>query len=276
MARYIKKRIHTRLFLTKYIILLMPFRRKRRASWRVRRVFPSKRFKSSRRRVVRRKRVLFRRGSGGRVSRNLGLLMPNQILTKFKAFDTWILECSAVYTPRIRLYTNNPYDPVVGVSSTKCTGFDDLMGLFTYGVCYGCKVVLRPVMYTNNAEVLAYIKHYMSTEADLGWLSLNQIMETNMVKSRIVYSCNPILGWTMGNVRPFNTYVNIKRLEKKKELEASYYFTKTSGPGSATIVDLGYRHAKSDLVPADNPFTVRTIISITYYCKLFSKKTMTE
>lgn len=203
--------------------------------------------------------------------------MPNQILTKFKAFDTWIIQNSAVYTPRIRFYTNNPYDPVVGVSGTKCTGFDDLMSLFTYGVCYGCKVVIRPIMYTSNPEVIAYIKHYMSTEADLGWLSLNQIMETNMVKHRIVYTCASTLsGWSMGNVRPLNTYVNIKRLEKKKELEASYYFTKTSGPGSATMVDLGFRHARSDLVPADNLFSVRCIISITYYCKLFSKKTMTE
>lgn len=248
--------------------------RKRRATWTHKRTYRPKisRTNTRRKRFYRRR---MQRRFKPRVQRNFGLVVPNMVLTKFKACDSWNLaRVGASGTEAfMRFYTNNPYDPIVGVSTTKCTGFDDMMDIYKYGICYGCKISVRPVMPTNNADVILYACHDGSNGTNTSAnLSLNQITEGRIAaKWRLVFSY--IFSASSQMRKPFVVYADIKKLEHKRELEPNLYqFQKGQGPQTATISSIGLQCACSTTFD----FAVRCFIQVTYYCKLFQKIQMTE
>lgn len=90
-----------------------------------------------------------------RVTKSLGTIIPNRAICKFKAADTWQPATSSA-GGMVQFYANNPYDPIVGVSTTTCSGFDVLMDLYKWGICYACKVKVKAMIQTVNSLVYAY------------------------------------------------------------------------------------------------------------------------
>lgn len=249
----------------------MPYTRKRKAGWSYTRTRGPKRMKTGRRKTFRRSMKRFRRP---RIQRNLGLVLPRTCFTKFKAVDTWQLNKSISLSPFMRFYSNNPYDPVYGTSTTKCTGFDDMMDIYKYGICYGFKINVRPVYSSNQPEIILYIQNDGHEGTNTGSiLTLNQVTETNLVaKWRMLYSFNIMSD--PAKIRPLRNYVKIKHLEHKRELETTnYQFSKSTGPNFSTVCALGAVYANS---ASTFDFSVRCFVQITYYCRLFEKMQMTE
>lgn len=211
----------------------------------------------------------------GRVSmtKSLGLVVPDSVMVKFKACDTWTLSKLAASStePLVSFYSNNPYDPVVGVSTTKCTGFDDLMTFYKHGVCYGFKIVCHFILTTNITEHWAYIQHTDHTQSPSSWLTMNQIAETGICdKYKLIYS----YVFKIPGRDVLTSYKSIKALEKVRDLSTDQYsFTKTSGPTLQTRCNVGARSADSSV---SSDFYMRATIEMTYYCRLFERQLMTE
>lgn len=175
----------------------------------------------------------------------------------------------------MRFYSNSPYDPIVGVSTIKCTGFDDMMAIYATGICYAFKIKISSIILSSTVvEQMLYIQHndHTSTTGN-ALLSLNQITEINLVSRRkTLYSAN--LQNSSSNSIPISSYVKMKSIEKKKELEQDVYgFTRTSGPAYHTYTSVGIQSMTSSTSP---DFICRAFIQVTYYCKLFDKVQMTE
>lgn len=222
------------------------------------------------------KRGRYTRYNGRRMysmNKSLGLVVPDSAMVKFKACDTWLLTrvIASSTEPWMSFYSNNPYDPVVGASTTKCTGFDDLMSFYKRGIVYGFKIEVDPILITNVAEHVCYVHHMDHNKNNNTWLSLNQITETGLVdKWRLIYS----YVFKIPGRDHMMSYKKIKDLERTKDLDIdNYSFTKSTGPTLTTLCNLGWRMADS----SQNPdITTRAFVQITYYCKLFEKLTMTE
>lgn len=197
--------------------------------------------------------------------KRLGNIIPDQIMCKFKATDTWTPTAAAggVYT---QFYANNPYDPVVGVSSTACSGFDEMMALFEYGVCYACKVTAKFLNQTESE--LAYIYFTDSSVALPAAIpGYDQIVELN---KDIRWKHNPVYAY---NTKPavVKYYRTLRSLENERfATPVNYRFTLTGGPAFATGVQVGARSAISGSATA---IACQMFIKVVYYCKLYDRKT---
>lgn len=193
----------------------------------------------------------------------MGTVLPANAMCKFKAVDTWT-PASHAAGGAASFYANNPYDPVVGASITKCSGWDAMMDLYSYAIVYGTKVVAR--FLPNTVNGVAYIWWTGSNiSLPAAAPSLNYIREAPM---NMLSKFTPIYAY---NQKPcfLKSYMRMKYLEKRKELEPDdYKAVSNSGPSLLNGVQVGY-------VPADSAnaqgFQWPIFIEITYYCKLFNR-----
>ena len=202
--------------------------------------------------------------------------MPDRVMVKFKAADTWILNRN-VSTGAQALYKfrpNDPYDPVEFMSTTKCTGFDDMMKMYTYGIAFGFKIKVRPLIATACPETIVYIQfaRSTSTQAD-SILNVNQICEGKMTaRWKILYSTSLIQ--SIGSVKPLQAYCDIKRIETASFLDRDKYrFTADTSPQYRPKCSVGIVSANTG---ADFDFTSRLFVQMTYYCMLYDREKMTE
>lgn len=189
-------------------------------------------------------------------------LLPDNAACKFKFFGQYNFTHLVQY---IDLYANNPYDPIVGISTSSCSGYQQLMNIYNSCVCYGCRVSMKFYKMDNVLEVFGYCvmpdyENFSSTNVTKDFL-----VESPMnVKYRMLTSYlfnqqkNPI-GCTM--------YRSIKGMFHKRELEpADFGSTRSGGPPSAATIRCGCCYASG---PAE--FSVRSYVTLTYYCKLFGR-----
>lgn len=244
---------------------------KRRASWRPRRTRGTKRARTSRMRRTRRKPMRMGRFRRTRMTRSLGLIAPTSLMCKFKYTGLW----SATYatpgtTDKLNFYMNNPYDPIPGVSLPKCTGFDQLMDLYEFGICYGAKVSVRSYFtLATAAPMISYI-HFDSSRGSYNrTLTIDEVTEST-ITDRWKFLISPLIdSQQRPNFKPLKAFRTVKSVEKKSELEPEdYRFTKSSGPGTLPMCHVGFLRLSS----SDTGFTVTSFIQIKFYCKLMEKK----
>jgi len=168
------------------------------------------------------------------------------------------------------LYANNPYDPVVGISTPACSGFTEIMTLYNSCICYACKVKVTFYKGDNVLEVFGYIA--MPDYENFGWLNVTKdfLVESPMnVKYRMLTSYlvnqqkNPV-GCSM--------YRTIKGMFHKTELEPNVFgCTRTSGPPSG-----GSAEIRIGATPSSTPveFAVRAYVTIVYYCNVYGRFAM--
>lgn len=210
-------------------------------------------------------RVLSRRAI---LTKRLGVVIPDQINTKFRAVGTWV-PASAIGGGFQQFYANNAYDPVVGISTTKCSGFTQMMSIYTYGIVYACKIEAK--LMTNTVNTIGFILWDDST---------TNLTATTIPSLDLLTECPRDSVWKHQAVYQYNEvpiylkmFKKIKALERKSELEpSSYKFDANNGPAKACGVQVGY-------IPADTTnataFLAQMFIRITYYCRLFNRKTST-
>lgn len=227
-----------------------------------------------RKRVVRRRarnvrikktmhRRMYKKARKMKMVKHLGNVIPNNIMTKFRVTGSWA-PTSYAGGGCTSFYANNPYDPVVGASTSACSGFAKLMSLYKYGICYACKASAKfmPI----NVNSLGYI---MFTDSEVSLAAaqpsldfLTEIPKNTVSKHHAIYSYNE----TPMFLKLFRT---IKGIELKKELEPyDYRFEASSGPRKSIGVQIGY-------IPADSSnstaYTWVMWIKITYYCRLYDR-----
>lgn len=239
----------------------MPGYKRRRPGFKRRRTYAKRPARKTRVRRGRVRRRVFRRSG---LPKRMGNVIPRRIFTKFHAVDTWIPTAAAggVVT---NFYANNPYDPVVGISTTDCSGFEAMMGIYQYGICYACKISAK-IMNTS-ASAIAFIKFLPSTTAlPVAVPNYNAVTE---IGQDIRWRHIPVFQYNQLPTR-MKYYRTIKSLERKRELEPNdYKFTGTVGPSKAVGVAIGGIPAKSDDATA---ITLQLFLKITYYCKLYELK----
>lgn len=197
----------------------------------------------------------------------MGTVIPNKIFTKFRACDTWTPAASPS-GGLVSFYANNPYDPVVGVSTTKCSGFTEMMHIYTYGICYGCKITVKQMPITVNSLV-----YCMFTDSTVS-------LPASAPSMNFLCECPRDCRWKHAPVKDYNAnppmikmFRKMKYLEKKRELEPNdYKFTSSAGPAKAIGVQVGYIPANS--TNATNYYN-ELFVRITYYCRLFDRQTAT-
>lgn len=192
---------------------------------------------------------------------HLGAIMPSKVMTEFKAHDTWVPTAAAGgnYT---QFYANNPYDPVVGASTTACSGFDKMMQIYTYGICYACKVIVR---FLNGGAVnqTGYI-YFTDSEVALPATqpSFDQINEIR----RDIKKADVIVNAYNKSPPVISYYRTMRSLEGSKDLRViDYLFNDSTGPSKALGVQVGSRPLVSTDATACSLLTEVTII---YYCTL--------
>lgn len=243
--------------------------RKRRASFTYRRRTSSKRARISGRRMKTYRRKVFRRRP--KMTRSLGLIAPNSLMSKFKYTGSWNVSYSTPgTTDKLNFYANNPYDPLPGVSTQKCTGFDELMALYEFGICYAVKISYRASFNLSTDYPLCLYCHVDSSRANYNkTLSIDEVTETRLVNRWTLLQPTTMTTNQVNTFRPHRVFQKIKYVEKKKELEPSdYRFTDGSGPTSLVQAHIG----TVKTLPSQSGWTLNLFVQITYYCKLFEKK----
>lgn len=265
----------------------MPYYR-RRYILRRRRVY-SRRIGTRRapfRRRVRRARVTRRYGGGGKRKRlssrsmyprgkNLIITRPpfNPIMwTKFRMDDQWNFLISGVAPfQQISFYSNNPFDPVVGVSTSACSEYPQLMQLYRNCMCFACKVVVRASPRNiNTSEAIIYLMMEDNNGRHLtSGITRDFLMENShdLVK-RVILNPQHV---NRNNTQRMSMYRKIKNLQNKKELEpAQYAGTLTGGPPTLTYAYVGTTFRGSGFQSGET-CSIMAQITITYYCKLWDR-----
>lgn len=217
-------------------------------------------------RKTRSRRGGFRRGIPRRFgpSRSLGALVPNVVRVKFHAADVWQPATNAAGS-YVCFYQNNPYDPVVGASTTKCSGFDQIMGLFKLGICYGSKISVR---FLNGMGVnsFTYVRAVGYTDYPItAQIDRNMALET---PQNTITKFTPVY---LYNQKPtyIKMYRSTKALAHKKFLDPdSWHYYLSGGPTMQQEWQVGY-------FPADTTnsivYSMPMYVRITYYCKCFNR-----
>ena len=236
-------------------------KRKRPTFKRTRRRGPARKLRQRRRAYARR---VFRRP---RISRQLGTIIPNRVFCKFRAADVWI-PATSPSGGYVQLYANNVYDPKVGISTTKCSGVTQMMSIYEFGIVNACKVTVKCL--SNTVNSMFYIM----------WSDSTTSLPAAAPSHNFMLECPKDIRYRHCAVYQYNerpptikSYKKIKYLEKKRELEPNdYKFTSSAGPAKACGVQIGYIP-----VNAANATTYlnELFIRITYYCKLYERKTAT-
>lgn len=190
--------------------------------------------------------------------------IPSVVYTRFKCQDTWTISTVA----RLNLYANNPYDPVVGVSTSACSGFPQLMAIWRYCICFGCKVATTSVLISGTGShayiYIAYDDHFGTMSA--ATITRDYIREhPQNLRSKAVYSSS----YLKAPVR-LSFYKKIKAIEHKKELEPQIYALTNAGGLTANALCFAY----VGLVPGGSTtagVSADIDVTITYWCKLYDR-----
>lgn len=189
------------------------------------------------------------------------------VLTKFKMEDVWNFQVTAPggASAGINLYGNNAYDPVVGSSTSACSGYSQLMQIYKYCTCYGTKVRAIFNLYLGH-QCFGYIlmedhnfRHSTGITRDF--------LRENPRDCRSAYLFNGTYNSSPKTITLFRT---TKSLEQKTELEnPAYSSTSSGGPTIYTYAQVGIVPSGSGVNPGGCSVFVN--IRITYYCKLFDR-----
>lgn len=261
----------------------MPYGRifRRRYSYR-----PSVRRYAVRRRMLYRRRLPFRSrrrwGSRRRVSYRRSVTripripLPNIMYLKFhfaESISGTVNSTAPVYA--FLGYANNPYDPVVGASTVGCSGFNAIMSIYQWCLCFACKVrVTTQQTSTNSIEGYCYIlmenHDALRSNSATAAISLDLLRENPIhVKSRLMYNYQY-------NTRPttISMYRRIKTLESVGVLDPDKYrCSRTSGPSLNSRFTFGYRTSDNTMATAQ---TVRQHFKVTYYCRVYERANLDQ
>jgi len=241
-----------------------------------RRYVPSRSAKSRRGRTG---RPIYKRKARAYASRQMArpsmmrTIAPQIYYTKLHMGDTWALSAATPGTTNwVRFHANNAYDPRAGASTSKCSGYDQLLSIYHYLVVKACKISVGFVQTTDNSvEVYGYSQFEPSTN------NLNRVLTPDeLTESRVQFTRKRIVSSPMHNnqLQPVwvKNYVAIKTLERNFALDpAQYRQWKSGGPAVNTYINVGYQTTGSAEVVSS---AVRALVRITYYCKLFERLPM--
>ena len=235
-------------------------KRKRPAFKRTRRRGPARKYRQRRRAY---KRRILRRP---RLPKQLGTIIPNRVFCKFKASDVWKPTATAT-GGALNFYANNVYDPVQGISSTKCSGVTQMLSIYTFGIVNACKVTCK---FLNGSGVNTFVY--------IMWNGSDTVLPAAAPGRDFLLECPRDLRYRHYPVFQYNvlpvtmrSYKRIKYLEKKKELEpADYKFTSSAGPAKACGLQIGYCPTDSANATA---YACEMYVRITYYCRLYDRQT---
>lgn len=195
--------------------------------------------------------------------------LPNVIYTKFRCRDVWHFDLNvATPNPFVNLYANNPYDPVVGASTTACSGYPQLTSTWRNCLCFATKVVVLAWTNTSVASMECHVYILMEDHnfRHAAGCTRDFVVENGHDLRQKLLTCFPC------NLRPIRLsyYRTTKSLEKKLELEpVSYCGYHSAGPNVYTYAQVGAVPARSVVT---TEFTnAHCNISITYYCKLWDR-----
>lgn len=171
----------------------------------------------------------------------------------------------------VPFYANNPYDPVVGVSTVGCSGFSAVMSIYAWCMCFGCKATVKfAIAQANVIEVYSFIM-FESHDAPrsinaTNLITLDYLRENPIhVKSRLMYDM------TTANTKPtwMSMYRRIKSLENNGKLDVyQYRCSRTSGPTLNTRCTIGFRTSDTQSTQA---IPVRMHWKLTYYCRVWER-----
>lgn len=246
----------------------MPFARKRKRPSFRRKTRPAK-FRRTSRSTRKYPRRTWRRRF--RFPKQMGTIIPQKALCKFKCSDLWTLSNTNGNAPGSSswkgFYANNPYDPVVGVSTTKCSGFDQMMSIYKYGVVHACKVVCYWETGAGENSHFLYSRFYdhNSTPAII---TCDELFENNNY-TRYVRAL------PTGHSKPepiLKHFARIKYIEKVKQLDpTTYAFQKTGNPTIPVGCVVGLC---SPLTTFTGVWNDTVQVRITYYCKVWERVNM--
>lgn len=200
------------------------------------------------------------------MSRSLGTIIPPKAMVKFKGADTWSLTNTTPGTSNWKqFYANNPFDPVVGASTTACSGFSQMMAFYARGICFATKVVLHWEQSTSEHTHMLYVKWWSSLETPAN-VSSDEMLENP--RGRIRY--RRTLPADHGRPEPIvRAFARTKVIENAKDLAPVYYaFTGAHGPSTTTYFTIGLQSPESNYT---GPWSDRISAVVTYYCRLFDR-----
>ena len=238
----------------------MPYARKRaRPSYRRRRSTTSRKYRGLRRRGAGPRRMYRRSG----VPRQLGTVVPQSALVKFRATDTWVYSAaSGAFT---KFYANNVYDPVSGASTTGCTGFAQIMAIYDRCTVFAYKCVAT----FSNIGAYPFLAFSCITDSrDVlgGTIPSRDYITEGSPNARYKFVVPAAFQQRTTTVKNF---VKIKRLEHQRNLNpADYSCTSISGPTKLCNNYIGI------LITPSSGSTVAANVFIrhTYYCRCFGRK----
>lgn len=156
---------------------------------------------------------------------------------------------------------NNPYDPVVGISTSACSAYNVLMTIYRRCVCFASKITVRAIN-IGNMEAYLYVLGENHDFRHTNGVTRDFIRENPVnLRSKLVFQHEM-------NMRPtfIRSFRKIKSMEDKKELEPiTYGCTISSGPSIPTYWQVGSVYSASGDISTS---TTRVIIKIVYYCRL--------
>ena len=164
---------------------------------------------------------------------------------------------------------NNPFDPVVGASTTTCSGFTDMMRIYERGICTACKVSVAVIVAINSAPSYVYVE-FVPQRRNATWTPPpdGNFTENNAYNTRYKLLSAP--GFNEVYPKYISHYCTTRSLARVAKLDpASYSFTGTTGPAFLHYVNVGMCTVVTTGVGSCG-LTCR--MKLTYYCKLFDKQ----
>lgn len=188
------------------------------------------------------------------------------LLTKFKMEDVWNFTVSSPgASVGYNFYANNAFDPVVGTSTSACSGYPQLMQIYKYCTVFATKVRAIFTIVTGH-QAFGYVLMEDHNFRHVAGITRDFLRE-NPRDVRSAYLFNGQYNTKPKTVTMFRT---TKGLEHKTELEnPAYSSTVSGGPTIYTYAQVGVLEAGSGVNPGGGQIYAN--IRITYYCKLFDR-----
>lgn len=171
----------------------------------------------------------------------------------------------------VSFYANNPYDPVVGVSTSACSGFPQLMSIWKYCICYGFKITVIWHAGSASAPSATLYIHFQDHNHAIpdGQQTRDFILENpQWIRTQTAWNS----AWNITGPKRATVFKKIKDIEHKKELEPQIYQCTYSGglTGSGLCYcTVGVMSTGSSALSTLG--TVCMDCSLTYYCRIWDR-----
>lgn len=170
----------------------------------------------------------------------------------------------------IPLYANNPYDPVVGASTVGCSGFNAVMSLYAWCMCFAAKITLRvQESSANTIEIYAWI--LMESHDAQRSTTPSQSITLDLLRENPIHLKSKLIYNAAYNVRPtyLSMYRRIKSIEGTSHLDPfQYRCSRTVGPAINSRLTFGIRTSDNTVATAQ---TARMHFKVTYYCRVYDR-----